>query len=317
MSRPVTVSRGAYGDHDIIVVTVTDAGYVGRGECCALAHYGLSAKQTIAEIEGAAKALPAQSTREDLLALLPPGPARNGIDCAMWDLESKRKGKSVWALAELTQPARVDTAVTVVLSTPEDMAEQALRWSAHSTLKLKLGGNDAAACLRAVRAARPDAHLAVDANEAWRPEQFMALWPVLEETGVMLIEQPLRSGEDISMPRQGAPAPICADESFHSLRDLELVKGRYDYINIKLDKCGGLTEALRIVEAAPRYGLRCMVGCMFATSLAIAPALVVASVCDFADLDGPLHITNDRAGGFRVTSGAYETNSSQLWGRPE
>lgn len=316
MARAVSVSRGTYPDHEVVIVTLVDDGVTGRGECCALAHYGLSASQTVAELEATAPKLSARTTREDLLELLPSGPARNGLDCALWDLECKRRGVSAWALAGVEQPRNVDTAATIVLASPEDMAAQAQRWAAHGTLKLKLGGENAAQCIRAVRFARPDACLTIDANEAWRPQAFEALWPVLKEAGVALIEQPLRVDEDTAMPRKGAPAPICADESFHNLRDLERMQGLYDYINIKLDKCGGLTEALRIIHAAPRYGVRCMVGCMFATSLAIAPALIVASLCDFADLDGPLHLESDRPGAYRIAGGAYDTCSSHLWGQP-
>lgn len=314
MARPVAVSRGSYPEHDVVVVTLSDGSFRGRGECCAIAHFGLSAEQTVSDIDAASGWIDHGTTREDLLSLLPAGPARNGLDCAMWDLEAARAKQSVWALAGMAEPERAPTAVTILLDSPEDMAAQAVARSAFATLKLKLGGADAEASVRAVRAARPDARLTIDANEAWTTDQLRALLPVFAELGVALVEQPVPAALDGALDSLRGIVPLCADESFHTIDDLEHVAQRYDWVNIKLDKCGGLTAALAIIDAAPAHGLSCMVGCMFATSLAIAPAMIAASRCTVADLDGPLHLATDRDDPFRLENGAYVVDSSSIWG---
>lgn len=268
------------------------------------------------DIARVAPAVERGATRADLLSLMPPGPARNGIDCALWDLEAQRTGRSVWSLAGVEQPDRVETAITLLLAPPEDMAEQARTRAGFSTLKLKLGSGDPAGCVRAVRAARPDARLAIDANEAWSAAELAALAPAFAQAGAVLIEQPLPAREDSALAGASRVIPLCADESFHSIDDLPRLAGVYDWVNIKLDKCGGLTAALAIIQAAPRFGVRCMVGCMFATSLAVAPAMVAGSLCDLADLDGPLHLTGDREGAFQLDNGAYIVGSGRLWGVP-
>jgi L-alanine-DL-glutamate epimerase-like enolase superfamily enzyme len=313
MARPVAVSRGAYAHADLVVVTLSDDGLTGRGECSPIAHYGWSAAQTVAEIEALSAELPRLS-RQALQHRLPPGPTRNAIDCALWDLEAKRAGVSVWELAGIAPPDRQPTAMTLVMSDAADMARQAAKHAAFSTLKLKLGAEGAAEAIRAVRAARPDARLSIDANEGWSMAHMEALYPLFVEAGVAMVEQPLPAHGDAGLAATDAPVPLCADESFHHLGDLARVAGLYDYVNIKLDKCGGLTEALAILESAPAHGLKCMVGCMFATSLAVAPALLVAAGCDFVDLDGPLHLSSDRRDAFALANGAYLTQSSALWG---
>lgn len=315
MARPVAVSRGSYSSSEIVVVELTDGRHVGRGECCPLAHYGHSAGSVRRALESMTPRL-AELNRTTLLGAMPAGPARNALDCAMWDLEARRSGRSVWELAGRVRPPRQPTAMTLVMTSPEDMADQARQHAAFQNLKIKLGPSQAEAMVRAVRAARPDARLAVDANEAWTLAQLESLYPVFVEAGVTLIEQPLRAGQDHDLRQSHAPLPLCADESFHASDDLAVVASRYAVVNIKLDKCGGLTEALRILDQAPRHGLRCMVGCMFSTSLAIAPALVVASGCDYADLDGPMHFAQDRPAPLRCVAGAYQADSMSLWGMP-
>jgi L-Ala-D/L-Glu epimerase len=314
MARAVSVSRGAYSGHDVVVVTLTDGPYRGRGECCAIAHFGLSAEQTVSQINAVAPHIDRSTTRRDVLALLPAWPARNGLDCALWDLEACRAGVSVWQLADLQRPASIATAMTIVLGTPEDMAAQAIAHRQFSTLKLKLGPDDPLACLRAVRSARPDARLTVDANEGWSIGQLHDLTPALRGEGIALIEQPLPAAQDAALGSYEGLIPLCADESFHSIEDLAPIAQHYEWINIKLDKCGGLTAALKILDAAPHFGLTCMVGCMFATSLGIAPAMVAASRCGLRDLDGPLHLAHDRRDGFKLKDGAYILGSSDLWG---
>lgn len=314
MGRPVSVSRGSYAEHDIVVVTLTEGSRRGRGECCAIAHFGLSAAETVAEIMAVASRLDSNTTRADLLTLLPPGPARNGLDCALWDLEAARTGRSAWSLAGLQPPDRVATAMTLSLGSPADMAAQARSRAAFSTLKLKLGREDPVACVRAVREARPDARLTVDANEAWSSALLHDLLPAFAALEVAMVEQPVRAGEDGALEALKGHVPLCADESFHAAPDLARIASAYDWVNIKLDKCGGLTAALDIIEQAPRYGLQCMVGCMFATSLAIAPALIAASRCAIADLDAPLHFASDRKDGYQIETGEYLVSSSTLWG---
>lgn len=316
MARPVSVSRGSYPEHDIVVVTLSDGAHQGRGECCAIAHYGLSAAQTVEEIAALAGRIDRTTTRADLLELLPPGPARNGLDCAMWDLEAARSGRSVWSLAGIDMPDRVATAMTILLATPEDMAAQAAAHKDFATLKLKLGGADPEARLRAVHAARPDARLTIDANEGWSAAQLRDLVPILSALNVALVEQPVPAADDAGLAALKGQLPLCADESFHAIDDLERLAGRYDWVNIKLDKCGGLTAALQIIDAAPAFGLHCMVGCMFATSLGVAPAMVAASRCAIADLDAPLHLASDRDNPFRLEAGAYLVGSSAIWGAP-
>jgi L-alanine-DL-glutamate epimerase-like enolase superfamily enzyme len=313
MKRPIVVSRGSYPDHEIVVVEVADSeGRVGVGECCPIAHYGESGAKVCADL--AALSLPDSLSREHLLDLLPPGPARNGLDCALWDLEAKRTGSSVWRLAGIAAPERQATALTLMMAPPEDMAAQARDAAGFHTLKLKLGPDDPGRAIAAVRQARPDATLAVDANEGWTMPQLRSLLPVLRSHGVVMVEQPLPASDDTELDRDDFSVALCADESFHSSADLARVARGYAYVNIKLDKCGGLTEALRIVEACRNHSLKAMVGCMFATSLATAPALVVAARCDFADLDGALLIANDRPGALALDGDAYVPKSSSLWG---
>lgn len=314
MKRPIVVSRGSYADHEIVVVEVIDSdGIRGVGECCPIAHYDQSGAKVVAALDSISGDV-GSLTRAGLLDILPPGPARNGLDCALWDLEAKREGISVWQLAGITPPASQPTAITLMMASPDDMAAQAVEASAFGTLKLKLGRNMPAEAIIAVRRARPDALLAIDANEGWSLDELIALEPAMKSAGIFMVEQPLKAGSDHDLKREAINLDVCADESFHSSSDMADVSARYEFINIKLDKCGGLTEAIRILDRAPDYGLKSMVGCMFGTSLANAPALVVASRCDFADLDGPLLIIEEREGGALMCDGAYLPTTSSLWG---
>ncbi len=315
-ARPVVVSRGRYEGSDLVVVEVSGEAVAGRGECCPLSHYGQSPAASTAELHAIAHHLSAGLSRRDLLDVLPPGPARNGLDCALWDYEARAQGQSAWTLAGIAKPAQVATAMTLMMASPQEMAAAAAEHSEFANLKLKLGRDGAAEALLAVRRARPDAALSIDANEAWTIDELEALYPVFEACQVVMVEQPLRADADDALRRTRSPVPLCADESFHSSVDLPRCAERYDYVNIKLDKCGGLTEALRILDLAPAHGLKTMVGCMFATSLAIAPALLAAARADYADLDAPLHLASDRPDAFAIRQGAYDLATSSLWGEP-
>lgn len=304
-----TIARGAKRKAVVVVAEVGDGRVTGRGECVPYARYGESAEASLAQIEAARF-----SDRDSLAGALSAGAARNALDCALWDFEAKSRGRTVFALAGRPEPGPVLTAYTISLAAPDAMAAKALAAATYPLLKLKLGGEGDADRLRAIRAARPDARLIADANEGWRPEMAAALLDVCAETGVELVEQPLPAGEDGILAEIGRPVPVCADESVHTGGDLAALAGRYDAVNIKLDKTGGLTEALAMAARARALGLKIMVGCMVSTSLAMAPALVLAQDADWVDLDGPLLLERDRAPGLAFDGPLILPAPSALWG---
>jgi L-alanine-DL-glutamate epimerase-like enolase superfamily enzyme len=309
-----TISRGAKHEAVVVVATISDGGHTGRGECVPYAHYGESVEGVAATIEACAAALAGGLSRAELAALLPAGAARNALDCALWDLEAKRSGKSAADLAGLGPLRPVLTAFTLSLADPETMAARARETSTYPLLKLKLGGDGDKERLAAVREAAPRARLIADANEAWQPHETESLLAIAAELGVELIEQPLPAGNDALLAEIAHPVPICADESVHDCASLEALADRYDAVNIKLDKTGGLTEALLVAERARDLGLRIMVGSMVATSLAMAPALVVAQDADWVDLDGPLLLAADRENGLAYNGGMVFPPAPELWG---
>jgi L-alanine-DL-glutamate epimerase-like enolase superfamily enzyme len=266
-------------------------------------------------IEGLARAIEGGIGRAELQGLLPPGAARNALDCALWDLEAKLAGRSVAALAGLPPLQPVETAFTLSLGTPAEMAAGAKAAAEHyPLLKLKLGGADDAARLAAVRTAAPAARLIADANEAWAPEDLERLLAAAAMAGVELVEQPLPAGRDEMLARIARTVPVCADESVHDHTSLAGIAERYDAVNIKLDKTGGLTEALVTAREARALGLKLMVGCMVATSLSMAPALVLAQGADFVDLDGPLLLARDREPGLGYEGSRLRPPPPRLWG---
>jgi L-alanine-DL-glutamate epimerase-like enolase superfamily enzyme len=294
-----------------VVVQAAAGGYVGRGECVPYARYGETVEQVLAAITSVSEV----SSREALAAALPPGAARNGIDCALWDLECKRSSQRAWVLAGLPPPVPVATCYTLSLDTPDAMAARARDARQHPLLKIKLGGGTAdAERMRAIRAAQPDVRLVADANEAWKPDELETLLAVAAEAGFELIEQPLPAGNDSALASIRRPVPVCADESAHTADGLAALRDRYDAVNIKLDKTGGLTGALTMAAEARRLGLKTMVGCMLATSLAMAPALLVAQSADWVDLDGPLLLARDRENGLRYADGLVYPPAPELWG---
>ena len=306
-----TIPRGSRTEQMVVVVQAVADGHVGRGECVPYARYGESVESVMAAIAG----VRVVASRDALAAALPPGAARNGIDCALWDLECKRSGRCAWDLAGLPAPRAVATCYTLSLDTPDAMATRAHDASQHPLLKIKLGGGTAdAERMRAVRNARPDARLVADANEAWKPDELETLLAVAAEAGFELIEQPLPAGNDGALASFRRPVPVCADESAHTGDGLAALRDRYDAVNIKLDKTGGLTSALTMASEARRLGLKTMVGCMLATSLAMAPAIFVAQSADWVDLDGPLLLARDREHGLRYADGLVYPPTPDLWG---
>lgn len=310
LKEPFTISRGAKTAAEVVCVSVTDGTYTGRGEAVPYARYGESIAGALAGLHK----LTDLSTREDLLKHMPAGAARNALDCALWDLEAKRQHTSVAALAGVGALGRVLTAYTLSLDTPEIMAAKAAQARDLPLLKLKLGGAGDADRMLAVRAARPDARLIADANEAWPPDLAEALFAAAARAAVELIEQPFPADSDGVLRTISRHVPVCADESLHTRADLSRLKGLYDAINIKLDKAGGLTEALALKREAEAAGLRIMIGSMVATSLAVAPAMLLAQDAQWVDLDGPLLLARDRTPAIRIQGGVMSPPEPALWG---
>ena len=309
-----TISRGAKHEAAVVIAAVSDGRHTGRGECVPYVHYGETVEGAAAAIAACAGPIAGGLSQAELGALLPAGAARNALDCALWDFEAKQSGRSAASLAGLPPLQPVLTAFTLSLSAPEAMAEAARNARGYPLLKLKLGGEGDVERLRAVRAAVPHARLIVDANEAWQPHETESLLAIVAAEGVELVEQPLPAGNDELLARITHPVPVCADESVHGLASLARIADRYDAVNIKLDKTGGLTEALLVAAAARALGLKIMVGSMVATSLATAPALLVAQEADFVDLDGPLLLARDRQPGLAYECGMVFPPEPALWG---
>jgi L-alanine-DL-glutamate epimerase-like enolase superfamily enzyme len=310
-----TISRGSKTEAEVITVTIRDGQHIGRGECVPYGRYGETVRDVAAAIKGLGKQLADGMTRADLHRYMARGAGRNAVDCALWDLEAKMTGKPVWQLAELHAPQPRATAYTLSLDTPDAMREAARKQADRPLLKLKLGGNgDDVARVAAVREGAPNAALIVDANEGWTADTVLPMAQELAKFGVALIEQPLPVKDDEALRGLETPIPFCADESAHGLEGMTRLVGLYDYINIKLDKTGGLTEALSVLRCARRRKLKVMVGCMVATSLAMAPAMLIAQDAEFVDLDGPLLLAKDREHGIRFDGSMMEPPSPDLWG---
>ena len=311
---PFATARGAATQCRLLSVDLREGDAHGRGEAAPIRRYGHTVDTVAAEIEGVRGPIEAGATRAEIAGLLPASPARNALDCALWDLEAKVSGRTVWQLATLAAPRAIVTVYTLSVAEPAAMAAQALAHADLPMLKLKLGGAGDIERVRAVRAAAPRARLLADANESWTPELYLELAPQLAALGVELLEQPFAAAADEMLAQLPHPLPICADESCHSRADLPRLAGCYDYINIKLDKSGGLTEALLLAADAKARGLRLMVGCMSGTSLGMAPAHLVAQLAEFADLDGPLLLACDREPAMVYRRGVVEPPAPALWG---
>ena len=310
-----TISRGAKTFVDVVLCTVSDGTHFGRGEGTPIYYHGETA-QDCADAIKAIAGQPGAFDRQQLRTLMPPGAARNALDCALWDLEARQRGVAAWQLAGLAEPEPVRTAYTISLDTPDAMAQAAARaWARGFTLlKCKLTGEGDRARIAAVRAGAPDAQLIVDANESWAGFDLIAEASALAAHGVSLIEQPLPAKADQALAGlANMPIPLCADESCQNLADFDRLGG-YQAINIKLDKAGGLTEALAMAHEAKARGLKIMVGCMLASSLGIAPAFLLAQLADWVDLDGALLLARDRDGALPVSDGLLSPGT--LWGDP-
>jgi L-alanine-DL-glutamate epimerase-like enolase superfamily enzyme len=308
------IARGAVHAVDLVVVTIRDGAHRGRGECRPYARYGETPESVMAQIERVRARIEAGADRLELLRMMPPGAARNAADCALWDLEAKLSGRPVHENAGLARPGELLTAYTLSLDDPGAMAEAAAAATAYPFLKLKLGRDGDRERMRCVRAARPDARLIADANEAWDEAEIEPLMQAAAAAEVEVIEQPLPAGKDGALARVAHLVPICADESVHAADSIPALASRYDAVNIKLDKTGGLTEALRAVRAARAQGLRIMAGSMVATSLAMAPALLIGGLADWVDLDGPLLLQQDRPEGLRYEGPLVHPAGPELWG---
>ncbi|MEC8196278.1 MAG: N-acetyl-D-Glu racemase DgcA [Pseudomonadota bacterium] len=309
LAQVFTISRGSRTEAKVLTVKVEEDGYVGWGECVPYARYG----ETLENVTQLIESVKGPVTRQGLYTL-PAGAARNALDCALWDLECKKAGKRAWELAGLPQPGPEITAYTLSLAEPAEMQAQAAKNAHRPLLKIKLGTPDDMARLEAVRAGAPKSTIIVDANEGWSAEVYADLAPHLERLGVALVEQPLPAGEDDALLGMERPVPVCADESAHDCSTLPKLKGKYDVVNIKLDKTGGLTEALRLREAALAEGYKVMVGCMVGSSLAMAPATLVAQGAMVTDLDGPLLLAEDRDTPLTFDEDGVHPPSAALWG---
>lgn len=309
-----TISRGAKTEAAVVVATVGDGVATGRGECVPYARYGESVESVAAAIEGLAPHLAAGLTRAALQQTLPPGAARNALDCALWDLEAKRRGKPVHMLAGLPAPTARVTCYTISLDTPDAMQAAAERVAARKLLKVKLGRDGDPQRIAAVRRGAPNAELVVDANEGWSAETLAANVAACADAGVTLIEQPLPADRDGALRGFRSPVLLCADESVHARPSLHGLRDKYGAVNIKLDKTGGLTEALAMAHDARQAGLRIMAGCMVGTSLAMAPAMLIAQQADVVDLDGPLLLARDREHGLVYRDSMVGAPVPALWG---
>ncbi|MGH8191050.1 MAG: dipeptide epimerase [Rhodanobacteraceae bacterium] len=315
MSAPFHITGYAFTGAEVLVVTLHDGDFTGRGETNGVYYHDETPGRMTDQVETVRDRIEAAITRDTLRGLLPPGGARNALDCALWDLEAKRSGTPVWKLAGVRQPIPLRTTLTIGADTPENMAATARSYTQARAIKLKLTGHDAADCVSAVREARPDVWIGVDANQGFTRQSLEALIPSLVTSRVGLIEQPLPRGEDSALVGLRSPIPLAADESAQCLRDVEPLAAHYDVVNIKLDKCGGLTEGLLMAQEARRHGLKVMVGCMNGTSLAMAPGFVLGQLCDFVDLDAPTFLARDREPSAEYAGGNIWCPEA-VWGAP-
>jgi len=314
LKEPFVISRGTETESEVVLVHLEEDGAVGRGEAAGVSYHGETPDSLCAQIESVRDAVCAGAGRRELLELLPPGGARNALDAALWDLEAKQTGLTIWELAGVEPQRTVVSALTIGIRTLAAYEERARLLAQYAWIKVKVGSDDPLAAVAAVRRGAPRARLIVDANQAWTVAQLERLAPALARMSVDLLEQPIAIDDDGGLRGLDLPIPVCADEPADTAADLPRLVDRYDFVNIKLDKCGGLTAALDFVAAARATDMRLMVGCMIGSSLAMAPAMVVAQFCEVADLDGPLLQAEDWPEGIRYRNGAMSLPSPALWG---
>jgi len=315
LKEPFRISGYSFTQAELILVTLRSGSAVGVGEAAGVYYRNETPQSMIAQIEAARPAIEGGITREALREILPPGGARNAIDCALWDIEAKLTGVPAWKTAGLRIPGALPTTYTIGADTPDKMANVARSYAPAPRVKMKLTGHDDGACIVAVRRARPDAWIGVDANQAFARASLEALMPVLVDANVGLIEQPVAIGHEAELDGFRSPIPLAADESVQGLADISKAKGRFDAVNIKLDKCGGLTEALMMVRAVREAGMRPMVGCMVGTSLAMTAGALVGQLCDFIDMDGAMFLASDRKPSVAHRNGDIIC-TTQGWGAP-
>lgn len=309
-----TISRGSKTEASVVTCVIREGGSEGRGECVPYARYGETIESVRGEIERARAAIVEGATRQDLLRSMPPGAARNALDCALWDLEAKRSGVAVSASLGIGAPRAIETAYTLSLAEPAAMRAQARENAWRPLLKVKVGTGDDAPRMRAIAEAAPTSRIILDANEGWTPENIVEHLALAAELNIALIEQPLKAGGDAMLRDIAHTVPICADESVHTADDLDKLMSLYDAVNIKLDKSGGLTAALELRDRARERGFAIMVGCMVGTSLAMAPAMLLAQDAEFVDLDGPLLLARDRDPGLGYEGSLVSPPDRALWG---
>jgi L-alanine-DL-glutamate epimerase-like enolase superfamily enzyme len=314
LAAAFVISRGSKTEAEVVVAELHDGDHRGRGESVPYGRYGETTETVTAQIESIRAEIEAGVGCGELQGLLPAGAARNALDCALWDLEAKRAGARAWSLAGLMRLDPVKTCFTISIASPAEMAEAARENARRPMLKLKIGSADDLAAVEAVRSAAPKARLVVDANEALSLDDLRRIAPAFARLGVLVVEQPLPAGEDASLEGYESPVPLCADESLHTRAELAACVGRYSMVNIKLDKAGGLTEALALAAEARAKGFKIMAGSMVGTSLGIAPALILAQGAAVADLDGPLLLARDREPGLSVVGSLLQPPAPELWG---
>lgn len=314
LARPFVISRGVKTAAEVVVVEVVDGAHVGRGECVPYGRYGESMGRVVKEIERLSPRLEAGLTREELGDVLPPGAARAAVDCALWDLAAKQAGRRVWDLAGVAEPEPIVTAETISIGSTEEMGEAAARLCGAPLIKVKLDAERVIERIAIVREKAPKAQLIADPNEGWSVDLLVSVAGTLADLGVTMIEQPVPTGADGGLLGLDLPVTLCADEACHTTADLAALKGKYQMVNIKLDKAGGLTQALKLAEAAKAQGFDIMIGCMVATSLAIAPAMVLASYASYVDLDGPLLLAKDRQPSLQFDDGRIYPPAAGAWG---
>jgi len=314
LARPFAISRGVKTEARVVVAEVGDGSHRGLGECVPYARYGETVEAVLAELEAMAEAVAGGLDRAELRSAMPAGAARNALDCALWDLEAKRSGQRAWDLAGLESPGAVVTAETLGIDSPEAMGARAAELAERPLLKVKVDAERVLERMTAVRVSAPTTRLVVDANEAWDIDLLREVAGPLAELDVEMIEQPLPAGDDAALAGFDSPVTLCADESGHGVDDLAGLAGRYRMLNIKLDKTGGLTAALDFAAAARAAGLEIMVGCMVGTSLAMAPALLLAADAKVVDLDGPVWMAEDREAPLVFNNGVIQPPPPELWG---
>lgn len=314
LARPFAISRGTKTEAQVVVVEITDGTAAGRAECVPYPHYGESVESVAEQVRSVADAIAAGAGRTDLGGMLNAGAARNAVDCALWDLEAKQAGKRAWELAGIETPQPAVTAETIGLASVSEMAAAAQRLKSSPLIKIKLDGEAVIERMAAVHENAPGARLIIDPNEGWNLKLLADVAEKLERMGVEMIEQPLPAGADDGLAEFTSPVPLCADESCHTADDLERLRGKYDMVNIKLDKSGGLTEGLALARAATDAGFAVMVGCMVGTSLAMAPATLLAPFASIVDLDGPLLLKQDREPGLDFSGGLIHPPEPGIWG---